>query len=138
MNPIFVDTGAWDAIADRKDRNHEAALGVRDDIARSVRLVTTNYVLDELFTLLLMNVGYTATLAFKQQLDALIEEQVLLVVWIDVEVAEEAWIIFERFNTDKRWSFTDCTSYVVAKRLGISEVFAFDHHFEQMGFVRRP
>jgi len=38
----------------------------------------------------------------------------------------------------KEWSFTDCMSYVVMKQLDIDEAFAFDHHFEQMGFMRRP
>jgi len=46
--------------------------------------------------------------------------------------------VFERFNVDKQWSFTDCVSYVVMKQNEIEEAFAFDHHFEQMGFVRRP
>jgi predicted nucleic acid-binding protein len=48
-----------------------------------------------------------------------------------------AWEIFARFNVAKEWSFTDCTSYAVMKQLGITEVFAFDHHFTQMGFVRK-
>ena len=39
---------------------------------------------------------------------------------------------------DKLWSFTDCVSYVVMKQRGITEAFAFDHHFEQMGFGRQP
>lgn len=30
--------------------------------------------------------------------------------------------------------FTDCTSYVVMKELGIKLVFTFDEHFRQMGF----
>ena len=47
-------------------------------------------------------------------------------------------MIFERFNQDKKWSFTDCTSKVLMERLGIVEVFSFDHHFEQMGFVMKP
>lgn len=58
MRQIFVDTGAWDAIVDRGDPNHEMALLFRDEIAGQCRLITTNYVLDELYTLLLMNVGY--------------------------------------------------------------------------------
>ena len=41
----------------------------------------------------------------------------------------------EHYNVDKLWSFTDCTSYVAMKDSGITEVFAFDHHFEQMGFI---
>ena len=53
-------------------------------------------------------------------------------------VDTSAWDAFQKYNVDKLWSFTDCTSYAVMKRLNISEVFAFDHHFEQMGFVRLP
>jgi len=93
---------------------------------------------DELFTLLLLNIGYVPTTAYKEKLDILIAEHVLYVIWIDDVVAMEAWDLFERYNVDKLWSFTDCTSYAVMKRLNISEVFAFDHHFEQMGFIRLP
>ncbi|WP_448572870.1 hypothetical protein [Trichothermofontia sp.] len=35
-------------------------------------------------------------------------------------------------------SFTDCTSYVVMKQHRITEVFTFDHHFSQMGFIPCP
>ena len=34
--------------------------------------------------------------------------------------------------------YTDCTSFAVMKEFGITEVFAFDHHFEQMGFILLP
>ncbi len=53
MRQIFVDTGAWYAIADSGDANHKAALQFRDEIAGKVRLITTDYVLDEFYTLLL-------------------------------------------------------------------------------------
>jgi len=59
-------------------------------------------------------------------------------VHITEETERAAWEVFEKFNKDKDWSFTDCTSKVVMERLGIREAFAFDHHFDQMGFVRRP
>ncbi len=138
MRRIFVDTSAWDAIADANDPNHELALLFRDEIAGKCRLLTTNYVLDELYTLLLLNIGYRSTVEFKQRLDVLIEEGVLEVVWITPAIAEDAWKIFEQFDVDKRWSFTDCTSYVVMKQNEIEEEFAFDHHFAQMGFKRSP
>jgi len=138
MNRLFVDTGAWDALADDVDSNHELALLYRDEIMGQYKLVTTNYVLDELYTLLLLNIGYQPTIRFKQQLDLLIKAGILEVDLISEEIEGEAWKIFEQYNLDKRWSFTDCTSYVVMKRLSITEVFAFDRHFEQMGFIRRP
>ncbi len=138
MRQVFVDTGAWDAIADSGDPNHELALLFRDEIAGQCRLITTNYVLDELFTLLLINVGYRRTVAFKRQLDALVQEGILDAVWVSEDMVERAWDVFEQFNSDKRWSYTDCTSYVVMREHNIVEAFAFDHHFEQMGFTRRP
>jgi predicted nucleic acid-binding protein len=138
MRRMFIDTGAWDAIADREDRNHDKALQFRDEITGKCTLVTTNYILDELYTLLLLNIGYQQTVLFKKKIDILIEEHILGITWVTGDIAEEAWKIFEQYNEDKQWSFTDCTSYVVMKNLGITEVFAFDRHFEQMSFTRKP
>ena len=36
--------------------------------------------------------------------------------------------------TDKRWSLTDCLSFIVMKDNGISVAYSSDHHFEQAGF----
>ena len=138
MRQIFVDTSAWDAVADAGDPNSEIALLFRDEIAGQCRLVVTNYILDELYTLLLMNIGYQRAAGFKHMLDVLVQEGILEVIWVSEDVATEAWTVFEQFNADKQWSFTDCVSYVVMKQRGITEAFAFDRHFAQMGFVRQP
>ena len=138
MKHIFVDTSAWDALADKADKNHAKALQFRDEIAGECKLVTSNYILDELYTLLLMNIGFQPTVNYKEKLDILIAEHLLNVIWIDQYLAKRGWDVFELYNVDKQWSFTDCTSYVVMKDFGITEVFAFDHHFEQMGFILLP
>ena len=54
------------------------------------------------------------------------------------DIERAAWEICARFNQDKHWSFPDCTSRVVMERVGLRQVFACDHHFEQMGCVRYP
>jgi predicted nucleic acid-binding protein len=138
MKHIFVDTSAWDALADKKDKDHKNALRFRDKIVGKYRLLTSDYILDELYTLLLMNVGFLPTVKYKEKLDTLIAEHVLDVIWIDHDFAKRGWDVFEQYNSDKLWSFTDCTSFVVMKEFGITEVFAFDHHFEQMGFILLP
>ncbi|MBI3301766.1 MAG: type II toxin-antitoxin system VapC family toxin [Deltaproteobacteria bacterium] len=139
MEAIFVDTSAWDAIEDGGDSNHAAALSFKEDLAQQgARLYVTNFVLDECYTLLLRNIGYTRTVAFKQTLDRMRVGGILVVVHISEEIEKAAWEVFERFNQDKEWSFTDCTTKVVMETLGIKQVFAFDHHFDQMGFLRHP
>ena len=45
---------------------------------------------------------------------------------------QKSMIIFERFNSDKKRSFTYCTSKEVRDLLRIGEVLTFDGHFEQM------
>jgi len=88
--------------------------------------------------LLLQNVGYARTVAFKSTIDCMQAGRVLTIIHMSEELEKAAWEVFEQFNQDKTWSFTDCTTKVVMERLGIGRVFAFDHHFEQMGFIRLP
>jgi predicted nucleic acid-binding protein len=138
MKKIFIDTSAWDAIEDSGDANHEAAMILKDDIANRYELITSNYILDETYTLLLINIGYERTVAFHRQLEMLIKAGVLQAIQLSENIVEKAWNIFEKYNQDKCWYFTDCTSYAAMKELDIDEVFSFDRHFEQMGFIRKP
>jgi hypothetical protein len=57
---------------------------------------------------------------------------------IHVEPSESA--LFERgvalytARPDKAWSLTDCISFVVMEREGITDALTGDRHFEQAGF----
>ena len=138
MRQVFVDTSAWDALADSHDAHHDLALLFRQEIAGRAQLVITDYVLDELYTLLLLNIGYQGAVSFKIKVDTLIQEGVVSIVWVTEAIARDAWQVFEQFNADKKWSFTDCVSYTVMKQRSIAEAFTFDHHFQQMGFTKLP
>lgn len=138
MKELFVDTSAWMAIVDAGDVNHEPSVAFQHEIGGTCRLIVTNYILDELFTLVLMDLGHQKAVEIKSKLDELEAGDVMEVVWVDRKLADRGWAAFERFNRDKQWSFTDCISYVVMKNRGITEAFSFDRHFEQMGVCRRP
>lgn len=71
MKHLFVDTSGWDALADKADKDHAKALQFRNEIIGKCKLVTTNYILDELYTLLLMNIGFQPTVNYKEKLDIL-------------------------------------------------------------------
>ena len=140
--PSFVDTSAWVAVKDRREKHHAAAVAYLGDLAgRQEQLVTTDFILDETYTLLLYDVGYEVTVQFKREIDLLFAKQTLDIIHVGPAIQAEAWTVFERFNRDKAWSFTDCTSYVVKRTHRLTECFGFDEDSAQMGFVvcpRRP
>lgn len=136
---IFIDTSAFIALEDKKDINHNKALKFKDELAiEKKRWITTNYILDETYTLLLLDLGYLKTIQFKKNIDELVEHNLLIIFEINSEIEKAAWKTFEYFNKDKFWSYTDCTSKIIMENYSIIECFSFDKHFEQMGFIRKP
>lgn len=128
---VFVDSGGWFAHFVRRDPDHEAAVDWMQKNRQP--LVTTDYVLDELLTLLKLRESHRVAVAAGE---ALWQQRVARVEHITVEDVARAWEVFRQYH-DKGWSFTDCTSKVVIERLGIVQAFAFDIHFEQFGTVVR-
>jgi predicted nucleic acid-binding protein len=121
---VFVDTGAWYAIADASDRHHADARRFYLEHAPSRRLITTDLVLAETWTLLSAHLGRTAAVTFWDTLRST-RTPILAIEGVDLEAA---WRIVQGFP-DQDFSFTDCTSFAVMERLGIDEAFAFDAHF---------
>jgi predicted nucleic acid-binding protein len=46
----------------------------------------------------------------------------------------EAGLRVHAERPDKEWSLTDCISFVVMERRGITRALSYDQHFEQAGF----
>jgi uncharacterized protein len=128
---VFVDTGAWFAYFVRRDSDHEAA--VRWVQQNRQPLLTSDYVLDELLTLLKVRESYRLAIAAGERLW---QQRVARVDYLTPGDLTRAWDVFRQYH-DKNWSFTDCTSKIIIERLRISEAFAFDSHFEQFGTVIR-
>lgn len=132
---LFVDTSSWCALYDPTDQFHQKATNFwRQLQPQPIRLITSEYVLDETYTLLRMRAGLTPAIAFH---DLLSKSQILGVIEIDEDIRSKAWYIFTRY-TDKDFSFTDCTSFAIMDQLGLTQAFAFDDHFTQYGFVCLP
>jgi len=126
---IFVDTGAWFAAFVPNDADHAAADAWLE--ANTAPLVTTDYVIDELLTLMKMRSEFQRALRVGA---SLLAEEIAQVAWVLPSDVQQAWRIFQRYH-DKGWSFTDCVSRVMMERLGIQQAFAFDDHFRQFGTV---
>jgi predicted nucleic acid-binding protein len=129
---VFIDTGAWIAIADSNDQySKEAGRIYTNLILKRGQIVTSDLILVETYNLLLRTIGNSATIGFAERLEAI---PFLKVVSITLHDQERAWKILEKYD-DKHFSFTDCTSFALMERLKIKTAFAFDSHFIQFGLT---
>ena len=122
-----MDTSAWYAIIDKNDRDHPTAITKMQNLDRP--LVTSNYVLNEILTLLKARLGPSVAIPFGRKLW---NQEVASLVRITEKDEGRAWGIFEQYE-DKGFSFTDCTSFALMERLEINTAFVFDDHFVQYG-----
>jgi len=135
MVPVFVDTGAWIAMAVVRDKFHnEAASCYRKLSGEKPLLVTSNYVLVETYTRIRYDDGHAKAVNIHFLIQEAIKAGRLKLEWVTPTIHQEAWDIFEDY-ADQVFSFVDCTSFVIARHAGIKEVFAFDQHFNTMGFM---
>ena len=135
MKALFVDTAGWMACADAADPDHEATRAARDEALEAGRvLVTTDYVVDETLTLIRMRLGLAAAEAWWEQVES---SRRVRHESIDALRAEKARTLFFR-HRDKRYSFTDCTSFVLMKELRLKQALTSDRHFRQAGFLVVP
>jgi predicted nucleic acid-binding protein len=129
----FIDAQGWVALKNPSDRHFEAAHQTYQSlIAVRTRFITTNFVLDEAYTILRRESGHHIAVELGEEVRA---SKILRVVHIGQNLQEEAWELFKNRDSTLKWSFTDCTSFIVMRRFQIQEAITFDHEFEQAGFV---
>ena len=130
MMEIFIDTGGFKAVIDPKDDFHQKAVVIWQRFKKEkAALITSNYVLDETFTLLRARCGVKTALRFKKILSQ--SGRVIKIIRVTVKDEAAAWQWF--IKDWSKLSFTDCVSLALAKRLGIKKVFSFDRHFARAG-----
>ena len=132
---MLVDTSAFLALYNAADlEQYPVAQAVVESlVAEGVPELTTDYVLDETYTLFRSVLGHRAAVAFGRE----VRQGGVTIVQVDSGVQAEAWRIFEQYE-DKDFSFTDCTSFVVMRWAKIGTAFTFDRHFQQYGFETLP
>lgn len=135
----FADTSFLVAWFNRDDDNHGKATSFMAEAEKerrtATRIVLTDYVFDEVVT----------TIRFQTRSHALAVQagRVLLgskatsIVRVGEKTFTAAWSLFES-RKDKKWSFTDCTSFTVMKEMGFDTALALDDDFKKAGFSTLP
>jgi uncharacterized protein len=127
MARIFVDTSAIYALLDRSDRNHRASATILEGLTvRRAQPLVTNFVVAETHGLLVARLGPAVARRW-------LFGNVWTVERVTAEDEDRARGIL-RDCEDKRFSYTDATSFAVMERLRLAEAFAFDRHLSQYGF----
>ncbi len=127
---IFIDTGAWFAMAVPSDQDHAAVAQCLAQLSEP--LLTTDYVVDETLTLLRARGYDRRALALGE---AFFNGSIASVHYLDETDIRAAWEVFRQYD-DKDWSFTDCASKIVMERFNITRAISLDHHFRQFGNIQ--
>ncbi|HED04084.1 MAG TPA: PIN domain-containing protein [Candidatus Fraserbacteria bacterium] len=94
---------------------------------------TTDYVLDETFTLFFRRLPFAQAKESLKLLDAAIQQGYLLLEQIDLKRFEEAKRLRLKLRDKPKISFTDLTSTVVMKERELTQILTQDEHFIQVG-----
>ena len=132
---LFVNSSGWLALYNPNDPNHEAAVQLWNDLrSQPVRLVTTDYVLDQVYTAMKFLGSLQSAQAFNELVT---RSSVIRLFMTDSVIFDRAWKIFVD-DEQPQMTFTDCVNLAVMQYLGVSEVLTFDRNFTAPGLVVVP
>lgn len=115
---VLADTGYWLALANRRDRWHEAAVGVTRGLDE--QLVTTWPVMTETCHLLLARLGSTSELRFLEQVEANVD-----VYEIGVGRVPEIRALMVKYE-DLPMNLADASLVLAADELGTGRILSTD------------
>lgn len=128
----FVDTSALLALGRQSDQYHLDAVQIlRNHAGEGLRFVGTTLILGELHGHLLYQRGPAAA---GLTLSKLLEDPIHEWVPVSADLVREAqsrWLA--RFE-DQSISLVDAVSFEVMRTRRLTHAFAFDHHFEVVGY----
>lgn len=132
MERLFVDTSAWFAYANRKDPDHTA---VRQVFRESDgRITTSNFIFDETISLCARRLGHATAVKVGS---VLLDSGTVDLIRVTPEDEMAAWTLFCQ-RKDQRYSFTDCTSFALMRRLKIGTALALVDDFRIEGLQVAP
>ena len=132
---IFVDTGAWVALADRDDVHHSKAASIYPTLLKTEkRLMTSNLVIAESYIIILNELGHQAAIHYLQGIKSSPRIQK---IYSNEDLESEAEDLLIRYS-DQNFSYADAVSFTIMKREKIRKAFSFDSHFLTAGFINVP
>ncbi len=131
---ILVDTGAFLALANIKDKNHWTPVECLKAIARHrLPIFVSVPTIYESYRRFLFDLGQRAAKTFVRE----VYDGSINIVRTVEEDEQEARRLLERYG-GLALSLTDAANMAIMTRLGIAVAFSFDSDYLQAGFIRIP
>jgi uncharacterized protein len=128
---VFVDSGAWIALALSRDPLHSQAREQWELLrGAGTKLHSSAPAVIETFTFLDRNANRDVALTWKE---AIYKPGTVRILPCELRDLEQSWEYFRRADLHKL-SAVDATSFAIMKRARIRLAYAFDHHFAVVGF----
>ena len=131
---LVVDTWGWLSLADAKEPRHSA---VRTRLAAlwndGGTAITTDYVLDETFTLVFRRLPVPKALRFLTTIERGEKDGTLRIERISGERFARAKALRRRFRDKPLISFTDLSTMAVMEELRLRRIVTSDAHFSHVG-----
>ena len=126
-----MDTSGWVALFVDNDQNHKKAASIFEDIKslKGTLIYTSDYIIDETITTILTRGSHKQSVLAGE---ALFTSKIIKIIHVSADYLQAAWGLYQKYK-DKRFSFTDVTSFAIMKDLNIIKAFAFDREFTQAG-----
>jgi predicted nucleic acid-binding protein len=131
MRAVFADSSYWIALLNPGDALHEKATRVSKSLGR-IRMMTSEMVLAEL-----LNDSAGRGEAVRRAAVLLVERlrrnpNFLIIPQSSLQFQDALSLYADR--GDKAWGLTDCASFRIMDRDGLTRALTHDRHFEQAGF----
>jgi uncharacterized protein len=132
VNELFADTGFWVAQLLPDNALHPMAREWARKHAKSSKIITSDFVLTEFLNYVSKFGTFTHNQAI-QTCQHLYAAEEIVIITAHRTLLMDAMDLYRDFS-DKQWSLTDCSSFVIMRERNITDALTHDHHFEQAGF----
>jgi len=129
------------ALGDAKDDHHDEVIEIYEEAKRiGEKIITSDYVLQELITLLFRRAPAVESRRFIEGILKAGEREMLIIERIESDRFRKAWELKKKLIDKPKISFVDVSSVIVMKELKIERIMTMDTHFLQIGccFVTVP
>jgi uncharacterized protein len=131
LDRVFLDAGFVIATYNHRDQFHERARQVDAALLTASEIWTTDAVLLEIAASLAKPPTRNKAIQTWDQFHS--ADDKFRSVEVTGAIVADAMKLY-RARPDKAWSLTDCLSFLVMEREGITDALTADEHFEQAGF----